>query len=228
MKSDFTLNGYKERLKCDYLDRRSSLLGEVQRQLIHLLTGIILIFLIRTAGSRALTPLLLLLAFYILTSVAIFMNKLPPLLSTFLCRWGRPSKQSVPLKGTILLLCGITFSFILFPEDIIYASIAIVAFGDSVATAVGVLIGNHKLPYSEQKTVEGTISGIVVAFLASSFFVTPVQALVGSVGGMLLESVVDSQTSRGFNSQTIIKLFLNDNFLIPLFSGLLMFVLGLV
>jgi len=228
MKSDFTLNGYKERLKCDYLDRRSSLLGEVQRQLIHLLTGIILILLIRTAGSMALTILLLLLAFYILTSVAIFTNKLPSSLSAFLCRWGRPSKQSIPLKGTILLLCGVTLSFILFPEDIIYASIAIVAFGDSVATAVGVLIGNHKLPYSEQKTVEGTISGIIAAFLASSFFVTPVQALVGSIGGMLLESVVDSQTSRGFNSQTIIKLFFNDNFLIPVFSGLLMFVLGLV
>ncbi len=228
MKSYFTLNEYKKRLKCDYLDRRSSLLGEVQRQLIHLLTGIILIFLIRTAGSMALTVLLFLLVFYMLLSVVIIMNKLPLWLSTFLCRWGRLSKRNIPLKGTILLLCGVTLSFILFPEDIIYASIAIVAFGDSVATAVGVLIGNHKLPYSEQKTVEGTISGIVAAFLASFFFVTPVQALVGSLGGMLLESVVDSQTIRELDSQSIIKFPLNDNFWIPLFSGFLMFIIGLM
>jgi dolichol kinase len=226
MKSVFTLNGYRERLKCDYLDRRSSLKGEVQRQLIHLLTGIILILLIRTAGSMALTVLLLLLVFYVLMSAVILMNKLPLSLSTFLCRWGRPSKQKIPLKGTILLLCGITLSFILFPEDIIYASITIVAFGDSIATAVGVLIGNHKLPYSEHKTLEGTISGIIAAFLASSFFVTPVQALVGSLGGMLLESVVDSQTMREFDSQKLFKFFLNDNFLIPLLSGLLMFIIG--
>lgn len=228
MRTDFILNKYKERLKCGYIDRRSSIKGEVQRQLIHLLTGIALIILIRIAGSLALIILLLLLAFYMLMSAVIVMNKLPLSLSTFLCRWGRPSKQNVPLKGTILLLCGIIFSFILFPEEIIYASIAIVAFGDSIATAVGVLIGNHKLPYSKKKTVEGTLFGTIAAFLASSFFVNPVQALVGSIGGMLLESVVDSQMIQKFNSQTIIKFFLNDNFLIPVFSGLLMFVIGLV
>lgn len=228
MRRNFILNKYKEGLKCDYIDRQSSLRSEIQRQLIHLLTGITLILLIRTAGNLALTVLLLLLAFYVLMSAVIAMNKLPLSLSTFLCRWGRPSKQNVPLKGTILLLCGITLSFILFPEEIVYASIAIVAFGDSTATAIGVLFGNHKLPYSKKKTVEGTVSGTIVAFLASSLFVTPVQALFGSVGGMLLESVVDLQTTREFNSRTIIKFFFNDNFLIPVFSGLLMFVIGLV
>jgi dolichol kinase len=186
-----------------------------------------LIFFIRTAGSMALTVLLFLLVFYVLLSMVIITNKLPLWLSAFLCRWGRPSKRNIPLKGTILLLCGVILSFILFPEDIIYASITIVAFGDSVATAVGVLIGNHKLPYSEQKTVEGTISGIVAAFLASSLFVTPVQALVGSLGGMLLESVVDSQTIREHDFQPKNKFLLNDYFLIPLFSGLLMFIIGL-
>lgn len=228
MRRNFILNKYKEGLKCGYIDRQSSLKSEIQRQLIHLLTGITLILLIRAAGKLALTVLLLLLAFYVLMSAVIAVNKLPLSLSTFLCRWGRPSKQNVPLKGTILLLCGITLSFILFPEEIVYASIAIVAFGDSIATAIGVLIGNHKLPYSKKKTVEGTVSGTIAAFLASSFFVTPVQALFGSVGGMLLESVVDLQTTREFNSQTIIKFFFNDNFLIPVFSGLLMFIIGLV
>ena len=220
------VNRYNQNLKCDYRDKRSSLKGEVERQLIHLLTGITLILLIRTAGDMALAVLLLLLAFYATISVVIMLNKLPLSLSAFLCRWGRPSKQTIPFKGTILLLCGITLSFILFPEEIVYASIAVVAFGDSVATAIGVLIGRHKLPYSENKTVEGTVSGIIAAFLASSFFVTPVQALIGSAGGMLLESIIDLQTIREFNSQMIFKFFLNDNFLIPLFSGLLMFIIG--
>jgi dolichol kinase len=225
---NFVLNEYREKLKCDYLDRRSSLKGEVQRQIIHMLTGVTLIFLIRTAGSLALTLLLLLLVLYVLMSGVIMMNKLPQSLSAFLCRWGRPSKQSIPLQGTVMFLFGTTLSFKLFPENIVYASIAIVAFGDSVATVVGVLAGNHRLPYSRKKTVEGTVSGTIAAFLASSFFVTPVQALVGAIGGMLLESVVDFQMIREFNSRTMLKLFLNDNFLISIFSGLLMFFTGLL
>ncbi len=220
------VNEYNQNLKCDYRDRRTSLKGEVERQLIHLFTGITLILLIWAAGDNALPVLVLLLAFYAAVSVVIMLNMLPLSLSTFLCRWGRPSKQTMPLKGTILLLCGITLSFALFPEEIAYASIAVVAFGDSVATAIGVLIGRHKLPYSEKKTVEGTLSGMIAAFLAASIFVTPIQALLGSAGGMLLESIIDLQTIREFNSQMVFKFFLNDNFLIPLFSGLLMFIIA--
>ncbi|MDD3317172.1 MAG: hypothetical protein PHH67_02175 [Methanosarcina sp.] len=145
------INGYIHNLKCDYLDRKTALKGEVERQLIHLSTGITLIFLIQAAGNMALPLLLILLAFYMTISIAIFPDKLPLPLSAFLCRWGRPSKQAIPLKGTILLLSGTILSFILFPEEIVYASIAIVAFGDSVATAIGVLIGRHKLPYSGEK-----------------------------------------------------------------------------
>jgi len=144
------INEHNQNLKCD-LDKKAALKGEVERQLIHLFTGITLILLIRVAGDMALPLLLFLLAFYITTSIAIILDKLPLRLSTFLCRWGRPSKQTIPLKGTILLLCGIILSLILFPEEIVYASIAVVAFGDSVATAVGVLAGRHKLPYSGEK-----------------------------------------------------------------------------
>ncbi|WP_292377509.1 diacylglycerol/polyprenol kinase family protein [Methanosarcina sp. UBA289] len=220
-------NKYAQHLKCNYLDRRAALRGEVERQLIHLFTGITLILLIDAAGDMALPLLLLFLIFYVTVSIAIILDKLPLPLSIFLCRWGRPSKQTIPLKGTILLLCGILLSFILFPEEIMYASIVVVTFGDSVATALGVLVGKHKLPYSREKTIEGTVSGIVAAFLVSLLFVTPVQAFVGATGGMLLESVIGLQTIRESNSQTVFKFFFNDNFLIPLFSGLLMFIVGL-
>lgn len=215
-------------LKCDYLDRKTALKGEVERQLIHLFTGITLILLIQVAGDIALPLMFFLLALYVTISIATIMDKFPLPLSTFLCRWGRPSKQAIPFEGTILLLCGATLSLVLFPKEIVYASIAVVAFGDSVATAVGVLVGRHKLPYSRDKTVEGTVSGAVAAFLASSLFVTPVQAFTGAAGGMLLESIISSQLIWKLNSQTILKFFFNDNFLIPLFSGLLIFIIGLI
>ncbi|HET8687849.1 MAG TPA: SEC59/DGK1/VTE5 family protein [Methanosarcina sp.] len=218
----------QEGAKCGYRDKKSSLKGELERQLIHLFTGIFFIFFIYTVGDQALWLLLPLLAFYLVTSFVILKNKLPSSLSAFLCRWGRPEKQDIPLKGTIMLICGIILSMVLFPENIVYASIAVVGFGDSVATIAGVTLGRHKLPYSEQKTIEGTLAGIIAAFIAAIVFVTPVQAFVGSAGGMLLESVVDMQTMKELNSQAALRFFLNDNFLIPVFSGLLMFTLGLL
>jgi dolichol kinase len=218
----------QEGAKCEYRDKKSSLKGELERQLIHLFTGIFFILFIYAAGDKALWLLLLLLAFYLATSYVILKEKLPSSLSTFLCRWGRPEKQNIPLKGTILIICGVILSLVLFPEEIVYASIAVVGFGDSVATIVGVTSGRHKLPYSEQKTIEGTLAGITAAFLTSMFFVTPVQAFFGSAGGMLLESAVDSQATQGLNYQATFRFFLNDNFLIPIFSGLLMFIVGLL
>lgn len=221
------INEYTPNLKCDNIDRTAALKGEVERQLIHLFTGVTLIFLIWAVGNMALNLLLFLLASYVIISVFIILDKLPFPLSSFLCRWGRPSKQAIPFEGTILLLCGAISSFILFPEEIVYASIAVVAVGDSTATAAGVLVGRHKLPYSGNKTVEGTVSGTIAAFFAALLFVTPVQAFVGATGGMLLESVIGLQISREFNSKIIFKFLFNDNFLIPVFSGLLMIIVSL-
>ncbi|WP_410509279.1 SEC59/DGK1/VTE5 family protein [Methanosarcina hadiensis] len=218
----------QEEAKCEYRDKKASLKGELERQLIHLFTGIFFIIFVYLTGDRALTLLLLLLVFYLAVTYIILNEMLPPQLYAFLCRWGRPGKQNIPLKGTILLVCGIVVSLILFPEEIVYASIAVVGFGDSVATIAGVTLGRHKLPYSEQKTVEGTLAGIIAAFIAAVVFVTPAQALVGSAGGMLLESVVGMQTIKELDSQAALKFFLNDNFLIPIFSGLLMFIIGLL
>lgn len=218
----------QEEAKCEYRDKKASLKGELERQLIHLFTGIFFIIFVYLTGDRALTLLLLLLVFYLAVTYIILNEMLPPQLYAFLCRWGRPGKQNIPLKGTILLVCGIVLSLILFPREIVYASIAVVGFGDSIATIAGVTLGKHKLPYSGQKTVEGTLAGIVAAFIAAVFFVTPAQALVGSAGGMLLESVVGMQTIKELNSQAALKFFLNDNFLIPVFSGLLMFIIGLL
>jgi dolichol kinase len=221
------INKYTPNFKCDYIDRKAALKGEIERQLIHLFTGVTLIFLIWAVGNMALNLLLFLLVSYVTISVSIMLDKLPFPLSSFLCRWGRPSRQTMPFEGTILLLCGAIFSLILFPEEIVYASIAVVAVGDSIATAAGVLVGRHKLPYSGNKTVEGTVSGIIAAFFAALLFVTPVQAFIGAAGGMLLESVISLQISREFNSKIIFKFLFNDNFLIPVFSGLLMIIVGL-
>jgi dolichol kinase len=88
---------------------------------------------------------------------------------------------------------------------------------------VGTSIGRHKLPYSDKKSLEGTFSGLIVAFLVAMLFVTPFQAFIGSLGGMFMESAISMRTIKRANIMSVIRFFINDNFLIPIFSSALMF-----
>ncbi|MDY0247922.1 MAG: hypothetical protein RBR26_13505, partial [Methanosarcina mazei] len=89
----------QEGAKCGYRDEKASLKGELERQLIHLFTGIFFIIFVYLTGDHALTLLLLLLVFYLAVIYVILNEMLPSPLYAFLCRWGRPGKQNIPLKG---------------------------------------------------------------------------------------------------------------------------------
>ncbi|TGC11527.1 diacylglycerol/polyprenol kinase family protein [Methanolobus halotolerans] len=204
-------------------DKKYFLKGEIGRQLIHILTGFIFLFIIFLSGSYAALVFTILLVAVIFTSFLFQEFPVPKKAPDIFRRLGRPFKQTVKLQGTILLIFGVLTILLLFPRDIVYASVAIVTFGDSIATIVGVSIGKHNLPYSENKTLEGTLSGIAFALGAALLFVTPLQAFLGSVGGMLVESTIDLHTVRKASLKALSEFFLNDNFLIPVFSSLLMF-----
>jgi len=203
-------------------DKGLFLAGEVGRQFIHILTGTAVLIAIYLSGHYAALVFAALLVVTVLASVLIKKFNLSQKTSGVFRRLGRPGVQNVKLQGTILLLSGILVTLLLFPRNIVYASVAIVTLGDSVATIVGVLIGKHKLPYSESKTVEGTLSGLAAAFGGALLFVTPFQAFIGAAGGMLLESTISLQTVREANLKGIVKFFLNDNFMIPVLSAFLM------
>jgi len=74
--------------------------------------------------------------------------------------------------------------------------------------------------------VEGTLSGLAAAFGGALLFVTPVQAFLGAVGGMLIESMISLQKVREFSLAGLVRFFLNDNFLIPFISAFLMLLAG--
>jgi dolichol kinase len=85
------------------------------------------------------------------------------------------------------------------------AAIAIFALGDSTASLFGGLISKNPLPFNKGKTLEGSLVGFFFAFLAGSFFVSPVLALIGAAVAMTIESL---------------PLPVNDNILIPSLTGL--------
>lgn len=204
-------------------DKRPFLTGEIGRQLIHILTGAGCIIVIYISGDRAVPVFAVLLAVAVSASVLFKHPDISRKTSGIFNRLARPRIQTVKMQGTILLLSGVLVTLFFFPRNIAYASVAIVALGDSIATVVGVLIGRHRLPYSKSKTVEGTVSGLAAAFAGALMFVSPVQAVAGAFGGMFIESVIKLQTVRKVSLTGLVKFFLNDNFLIPVFSAMIMF-----
>jgi HAD superfamily phosphoserine phosphatase-like hydrolase len=100
---------------------------------------------------------------------------------------------------------GILITLMLFPAPVNSATIAIFALGDSTASLFGGLISKKPLPFNKGKTLEGSIAGFFFAFLAGSVFVSPVLALIGAAVAMMIESL---------------PLPVNDNVLIPLYTGL--------
>jgi dolichol kinase len=70
--------------------------------------------------------------------------------------------------------------------------------------------GKTKLPFNKGKNIEGTIVGLTLAFLGALIFVDPISALIAATVGMLMEGIPCP---------------LNDNFTIPLATGLVLLLL---
>jgi phosphoserine phosphatase len=99
---------------------------------------------------------------------------------------------------------GILTTLVLFPYNAGAAAIAIFCLGDSTASLFGGLISTS-LPFNKGKTWEGSLAGFFFAFLAGTFFVPPLLALVGAAIAMTIE---------------VLPLPINDNILVPVITGL--------
>jgi HAD superfamily phosphoserine phosphatase-like hydrolase len=98
---------------------------------------------------------------------------------------------------------GILLTLLFFPTPVGGAAIAIFCLGDSAASLFGGLISTS-LPFNKGKTWEGSLAGFFFAFLAGTFFVSPLIALVGAAIAMTIE---------------VLPLPINDNVLVPVITG---------
>jgi dolichol kinase/phosphoserine phosphatase len=98
---------------------------------------------------------------------------------------------------------GIVATLLLFPLQPAGAAIAVFCLGDSAASIFGGSLSTS-LPFNKGKTWEGSLAGFFFAFLAGSFFVSPLLALAGAAIAMTIE---------------VLPLPINDNVLIPVITG---------
>ena len=158
---------------------------ELKRQLFHLCLGVAIVFLLYL---KILNPVILSIVF--LTGFAIALLSLRteiPVVSWFLKNFDRPG--GFPGKGPLMYVLGAIIVLFLFGSapHIVYASIMILAWGDSVSLLVGKYYGRIKIPFSK-KNLEGIVAGILFASLAASFFVPLLQAFLASLIAMILEA----------------------------------------
>jgi len=110
------------------------------------------------------------------------------------------------VTAPIFFALGIMIALIAFPPPASYGAIAVFTLGDSFATLFGKKFGKHVYPYNKGKKIEGTILGLLIAWLGAWLFIgNPFKAFIGAAVGMFVETLPAP---------------VNDNLTIPLFSGL--------
>jgi dolichol kinase len=177
----------------------------VLREIIHALG----FFVPLLAGLIGIYPVALLIcvvmALYFISELSRMSKKNLPIISAITRNAASQAELYEFAAAPLYFAIGILITLVLFPAPVNSAAIAIFALGDSAASLFGGLISKKPLPFNKGKTLEGSIAGFFFAFLAGSVFVSLVLALIGAAVAMMIESL---------------PLPVNDNILIPLYTGL--------
>ncbi|MEA1992993.1 MAG: SEC59/DGK1/VTE5 family protein [Euryarchaeota archaeon] len=141
------------------------------------------------------------------------------------------------LVGPLIYIVAIELCVFLFPTYISAVCIGIMALGDGFSTIIGENFGRHHHWIDRNKTYEGSTAFFVAVFLYTLFvlsFISPVSdfsyifkiALAGSISGTLIE-ILPFENRRD-NQRLFSRIIMDDNFFVPLVSGIFMYVWGFV
>ncbi len=156
-------------------------------------------------GIPAVATIIILIAMvYTVSELLRLEGRKVPLISTITQHAASQSELHGFAAAPLYFALGILLTLIFFPTLAGAAAIAIFCLGDSAASLFGGLISDS-LPFNKGKTWEGSLAGFFFAFLAGTFFVSPPLALAGAAIAMTIE---------------VLPLPVNDNVLVPLFTGL--------
>ncbi len=186
---------------------------ETKRQLIHM-SGAVFPFYVLSAGlGLSVSTFLFLLVAGLIISYGYKKGVRFPIISKIVDSTEREEViEEFPGRGALGFFFGSLAVLLLFGAriEVACAAIIILALGDSFSTLTGKRFGRHKIFYNPDKSVEGSIGGLVPAFIGAMVFVSPETALLGAFTGMAVESL---------------PLKIDDNITIPVVSGFFMYLL---
>jgi dolichol kinase len=138
-----------------------------------------------------------------------------------------------PLIGAFWFYFGLGLAFLAFPFEIAVVTGLILVIADSMSTIIGMRWGNHKIVGG--KSLEGSITFFIFSFLITivsleyilveaSPFTISVAAFLVSIAATFLELVPEINRIKNWKNKEIV----DDNWIIPLFSGLIIYVAFLI
>ncbi|MBU2639692.1 MAG: hypothetical protein KKG75_03220 [Nanoarchaeota archaeon] len=179
---------------------------ELRRQGFHALLGLFLVILLNF-NLINLKILIIVFILGILTSILSKKYKIKGI-EWFLKNFDR--EVNVRGMGIITYFIGVILALFLFEKRIALASIIILAFGDSFCHLGR--FGSLKNPFNDLKYIEGILIGIAVSTFGAVFFVSFLQALLGSSIAMIFESLDVKIKGKK----------IDDNILVPVIAGIVM------
>jgi dolichol kinase/phosphoserine phosphatase len=179
--------------------------NDVLRKIIHALGFFVPVIAGLVGVPIVAVSIILVLAFYALSEYLRTEGKKMPLINLITRRAASQNELYQLVLAPVYYAVGILLTLLIFPAPASYAAIAIFALGDSAASLFGRYYGHTLLPFNRDKTLEGSLTGFLFAFLAGAFFVSPLFAVAGAAVAIFIE---------------YLPLPVNDNLSIPLVTGL--------
>jgi dolichol kinase len=187
---------------------------ELIRKLVHVLGGIFIVLLFQ---AGILTVPLAGLIILLMAAVVLYNFRAERELLTKLLSLNRADMR-VPGLDILAYFLGCWLVLAIFPRNIAFAAILVLAFGDAVAHLVSKSFGATQTFVTRTTYLEGTIAAIVAATLAAWVYVPFIPALLASAVAMIVEA----------GELRIRDHYVDDNLVIPLVAGATLWVILLV
>lgn len=202
---------------------------EIPRQFAHL-SGLVFIIIAQFTGRLIVSVYCFFIAFTFLAysefvrreerRLERIIHRLESRVRDFVSRFDRKDIAR-PFLGAFWLYFAFGLTLLIFPLSIASAACVILAVGDSFSTLAGKPWGRHKIV---GKSLEGSLAFLASSFLAASFFIDPFVALAGAAAGALAELAPEAGLLKNLHRRGL----LDDNMLIPLLSGAVMWLLIMI
>jgi len=101
----------------------------------------------------------------------------------------RQRERKAPALGPVALAAGIIICFLVFDARLASAAVLAACGCDCAAGIVGIVWGRRPLPFIPRKSIEGTLAGFCVAFVACLPVVGILRGLVGAAVAAIVEAL---------------------------------------
>ncbi len=162
--------------------------NELLRKAIHLTFGALILILISFGGtetSAVIIALCLLAGIFISFGIIRGHNFFH--LNKIILTVERENEKNFPGKAAVLFFVSALILLIFFKDNptIILAALSVQVFADSAAALIGKRFGKHKV--LGKKTIEGSLSCLVVAFICINYFYPTNIALIAAIIATIIE-----------------------------------------